>query len=105
MSPLTSGLPGSMNVYRDALLLVPQWHCISSFVFYTNDTYSWNDIAPNFERSLEYDLNKRFTKHVIHVSVNLYMCQAIWSDLKIFEMGIQNPSTTSSKSKEMQYIL
>ena len=24
----------SVNVYRGALLLVPQWQCISSFVFY-----------------------------------------------------------------------
>ena len=32
---LTSGLQGSVNVYRGALLLVPQWQCISSFVFYT----------------------------------------------------------------------
>ena len=31
---LTSGLQGSMNVLRGALLLVPQWQCISSFVFY-----------------------------------------------------------------------
>ena len=31
---LTSGLQGSVNVDRGALLLVPQWQCISSFVFY-----------------------------------------------------------------------
>ena len=31
---LTSGLLGSLNVHRGALLLVPQWQCISSFVFY-----------------------------------------------------------------------
>ena len=31
---LTSGLQGSLNVHRGALLLVPQWQCISSFVFY-----------------------------------------------------------------------
>ena len=31
---LTSGLQGSVNVNRGALLLVPQWQCISSFVFY-----------------------------------------------------------------------
>ena len=31
---LTSGLQGSMNVHRGALLLVPQWQCISSFVSY-----------------------------------------------------------------------
>ena len=31
---LTSGLLGSVNVHRGALLLVPQWQCISSFVFY-----------------------------------------------------------------------
>ena len=31
---LTSGLQGSVNVHRGALLLVSQWQCISSFVFY-----------------------------------------------------------------------
>ena len=31
---LASGLQGSVNVHRGALLLVPQWQCISSFVFY-----------------------------------------------------------------------
>ena len=30
---LTSGLQGSVNVHRGALLLVSQWQCISSFVF------------------------------------------------------------------------
>ena len=32
---LTSGLSGSVNVHRGALLLVPQWQCISSFAFYS----------------------------------------------------------------------
>ena len=31
---LTSGLQWSVNVHRGALLLVPQWQCISSYVFY-----------------------------------------------------------------------
>ena len=31
---LTSGLQGSVNVHRCALLLVSQWQCISSSVFY-----------------------------------------------------------------------
>ena len=33
---LTSGhgLPGSVNFHRGALLFVPHWQCISSFVFY-----------------------------------------------------------------------
>ena len=31
---LTSGLQGSVNVHRCALLLLPQWKCICSFVFY-----------------------------------------------------------------------
>ena len=35
---LASGLQGSVNVYRGALLLVPQWQCISSFVFYISAT-------------------------------------------------------------------
>ena len=30
---LTSGLQGSVNVHRAALLLVPQWQCISSLYF------------------------------------------------------------------------
>ena len=30
----TSGLQGSVNVHRGALLFVSQWQCISSFVFY-----------------------------------------------------------------------
>ena len=34
---LTSGLQGSMNIQRGVLLLVPQWKCISSFVFYISD--------------------------------------------------------------------
>ena len=33
---LSSGLQGSMDVHRGALLLVPQWQCISSFVFHIN---------------------------------------------------------------------
>ena len=40
---LTSGLQGSVNVRRGALLFVPQWHCISYFVFYI-----WTTTVPNF---------------------------------------------------------
>ena len=36
---LTSGLQGSVNAHCDALFLVPQWHCISSFVFYIIDMF------------------------------------------------------------------
>ena len=36
----TSGLQGSVNVHRGSLLLVPQWRCISSFVFYIHDQIS-----------------------------------------------------------------
>ena len=35
-----SGLQGSVNVHQGALLLVPQWQCISSFVFYI--LVKWN---------------------------------------------------------------
>ena len=35
---LTSGLHESVNVHRGALLLVPQWQCISSFIFYITYT-------------------------------------------------------------------
>ena len=37
---LTSGLQRSVTVHRGVLLLVQQWQCISSFVFYT-----WNHFA------------------------------------------------------------
>ena len=36
---LTSGLQGSSNLHRGALLLVSQWQCISYFVFYFIATY------------------------------------------------------------------
>ena len=38
---LTSGLQGSVNVHRGALLLVPQWQCISSFVFFILTPPAW----------------------------------------------------------------
>ena len=38
---LTSGLQGSVNVHRGALLLVPQWQCISSLVFYMKSTIAF----------------------------------------------------------------
>ena len=41
---LTSGLKGSVNVHRGALLLVPQWQCISSSVFYIVYKYVRNVI-------------------------------------------------------------
>ena len=34
---LTSGLQGSVNVHRGALLLMQQLQCISSFIFYILD--------------------------------------------------------------------
>ena len=41
---LASGLQRSVNVHRSTLLLVPQWQCISSFVFYIVVKYNilWN---------------------------------------------------------------
>ena len=39
---ITSGLQGSVNVHRGALLLVPQWQCISSFVFYISRPSTYN---------------------------------------------------------------
>ena len=36
----TSGFQGSVNVHRGALLMVPQWQRISSFVFYIIDMFN-----------------------------------------------------------------
>ena len=62
---LTSGLQGSMNVHRGALLLVPQWQCIISFVFYIlriKDTcrpcYHWkgfHELSMHAKPSMSYD--------------------------------------------------
>ena len=51
---LNSGLQGSVNVHRGALLLVPQWRWISSFVFYKIYTlsYFYTFCVPHF-----YDLS------------------------------------------------
>ena len=38
---ITSGLQGSVNVHRGAVLLVPQWQCIISFVFYLYHMIHW----------------------------------------------------------------
>ena len=48
---LTSGLQGSVNVHRGALLLVPQWQCISSFVFYivVGQLHVLTDLSKNFK--------------------------------------------------------
>ena len=39
---LASCLQGSVNVHRGALLMVPEWQCTSSFVFYTLVWYKGN---------------------------------------------------------------
>ena len=44
---LTSGFQGSMNVDRVTLLLVPQWQCISSFVFYIVDIPTQPYLVPS----------------------------------------------------------
>ena len=49
---LTSGLQGSANVNRGALLLVPQWRRISSFVFYTS--YLDLEVWPTLKHYLDH---------------------------------------------------
>ena len=65
---LTSGLQGSVNVHRGALLLVPQWRCISSFVFYikVSDVHKWG-----YPSKIEQcnDWNLLFL---------IYLCLCIW---------------------------
>ena len=45
---LTSGLQGSVNVHRGALLLVPQWQCISSLVFYIQTMAYYRSLINRF---------------------------------------------------------
>ena len=51
---LTSGLQGSVNVHRGALLLVPQWQCISSFVLVTWIPSQFQSIALSLCRNIWY---------------------------------------------------
>ena len=53
---LTSGLQGSVNVHRGALLLVPQWRCISSFVFYIDFFFNFKEYfwTIKFEYNFEF---------------------------------------------------
>ena len=66
---LTSGLQGSMNVHRGALLLVPQWRCISSFVFYIQKSKRFdlidmfNDTSWCLDDIFTID-NPEFEKHI-----------------------------------------
>ena len=60
---LTSGLQGSVNVHRGTLLLVPQWQCISSFVFYIAVSQSL------------YSVDHHKTSACIYIyKVNIYKC-------------------------------
>ena len=66
---LTSGLQGSVSVHRGALLLMSQWQCISSFVFFIVLHYKWglsNDISVS---DLDHDLYKSSKKS------NLRLCR------------------------------
>ena len=54
---LTSGLQGSINVHHGALLLVPQWQCITSFVFYI---YIVMNFMSNLHKSKRFDLIDMF---------------------------------------------
>ena len=53
---LTSGLQESVNVHRGALLLVRQWQCISSFVFYIKGSYSPSLVSPYTFRIFDFAL-------------------------------------------------
>ena len=85
---LTSGLHESVNVHRGALLLVPQWQCISSFVIYCfvhgrELSNSW------FTRS--------FLNRSAHKSYKIYkIIQNIWFPLPPYSI-LQLPKTVSPK--------
>ena len=55
---ITSALQGSVNVHHGALLLVPQWQCISSAIF-----YFWIiELFPVFTKSINcYNNNSNIT--------------------------------------------
>ena len=71
---LTSGLKGSVNVYRGALLLMPQWQCISSFVFYSyniNLQQSWAR-SRFFSFTFGYNCKKKTSNKTYSVRVAIY---------------------------------
>ena len=84
---LTSGLQGSVNVHRGALLLVPQWRCISSFVFYILVTlvpfavWSWKFSSPRGVRHKCYYAKSRKYQGVFEVKIRVktWQVRGIWS--------------------------
>ena len=55
---LTSGLQGSVIVHRGTLLLVPQWQCIGSFVFYIVLASSWICMKKHWPRCVKISCQK-----------------------------------------------
>ena len=91
---LTSGLQGSVNVHRGALLFVPQWRCISSFVFYIILTYylshfsqvGSNEVSPSLPVT-GYLMQCVLTFLIlIFISTSTVHCQVIWSSLLLFSV-------------------
>ena len=63
---LTSGLQGSVNVHRGAYLLVPQWQCISSFVFYILSVNTCIDVDVKLQKYTSVKMDTLF-KNLIYL--------------------------------------
>ena len=93
-------LPNVLNVHCSALLLVPQWQCISSFVFdmtfwdmvIYSDTLNWSNITPIFEPITELDPITNFDIITIFQEVSIEHCWSgpIW-DLLSWTCHVYGP--------------
>ena len=75
---LTSGLHGSVNVHRGALLLVPQWRCISSFVFYICDRVFLSKYEMNLNTNRDFLLDESYLRPPSFNAISMYMHLSPW---------------------------
>ena len=72
-----------MNVHRGALLLVPQWRCISSFVFYIGQAFLSYSLHKVWDTNMTFDLklwpiNLNINRHQIITKDYLYQVWSFW---------------------------
>ena len=116
---LTSGLQGSVNVHRRALLLVPQWQCISSFVFYISTNFASNVYVvssmpilfplchfcffyAHLRHKSEQNLNTRVGKRYTRQSI---FCKTCAPAIGLFHRGNKIVRQTIQEPKLLQYLL
>ena len=99
---LTSGLQGSVNVHRGALLLVPLWQCISSFTLNMNaimlvDFIQWS-VTKFYFSTTACAADPKFTRRYVSRQDDIYQRHAKLQCIKVTEshVGVRKLSMSPS---------